>query len=136
MSFNSWEQRTLADIEENLSASAPELASLLAIFNRLTAGEDMPAHARAPRHLLGARPRRGCRRPSSPRYQQARQLRALQRLSRACLVLWVIFSAGMVTIAVVLSGVGSQACPASWAHACSRLVNGHGSHGGPYLTGR
>jgi hypothetical protein len=135
MSFNSWERRALARIEQSLSASAPVLVSMLAIFNRLTAGEDMPAHTRIRRRLLGWRSRRGRRQLSSPRYQQARQLRALQRLSRACLVLWVVFSVGMVTLAVVLSGVGPQTCPAPWANACSRFAHGSAPRTGASLTG-
>lgn len=46
MSPSSWEQRTLSCIADELAASDPKLASTLAVFNRLTWGEKMPARQR------------------------------------------------------------------------------------------
>lgn len=128
MSLDSWERRSLVVIEESLSASAPELGSLLATFNRLTAGEDMPPHAkmrwRPPqrRPRKSRRPRRGrqprgglprrCRRRRSrgplrvPQYLQERQFHVVERWWKAYLAIWVIFFVGMVAAAVALSNAG------------------------------
>jgi hypothetical protein len=62
VSLDAWEERTLKSIAENLAASAPELASRLSVFDRLTSGERMPEDSRAkaegrPGHHR-ARPRR------------------------------------------------------------------------------
>ena len=46
MSISQREQETLDDIEHDLAGSGPELASKLAIFVRLTAGEEMPKRER------------------------------------------------------------------------------------------
>jgi hypothetical protein len=42
MSVNEPERQTLGWIEDGLAGSDPRLASILNIFSRLTAGEDMP----------------------------------------------------------------------------------------------
>src|SRR6476660_9805931 len=47
VSLSSWEQRTLSCIADELAASDPKLASILAVFNRLTRGEAMPARQHA-----------------------------------------------------------------------------------------
>lgn len=129
MSLDSWENRSLAVIEESLSASAPELGSLLAMFNRLTAGEDMPPHAkmrwrppqrrprksrRPPRGRQPCGPPRRCRRRGSrrlqrvPQYLQERQFHVVERWWKAYLALWVIFFVGMVATAVALSNAGPR----------------------------
>ena len=123
MALNSWERRSLAVIEEDLSASAPELQSLLTMFNGLAAGEDMPAHARARRLPRPGRPRRSSRQPRTPRHQQARQFDALQSWWPACVAVWVIFFVGMVATAVALSSVGPQRCPSARAAGCSSLAH-------------
>ena len=47
MSLDAWEQRALNSIAESLTASAPEFASRLSVFNRLTSGEQMPEDLQA-----------------------------------------------------------------------------------------
>lgn len=120
MSLNSREQRALTVIEQSLSASAPELASLVSMFNRLAEGEAMPVRrrdpGRLPRGAGGSRPRRGTR-----GYPGAPQVRALQRFSQMCLVLWVAVSAGLVALAVTLSGYGPRSCQVSPAAACCQM---------------
>lgn len=44
MSLDAWEERALGSIADGLSASAPELASRLSVFNQLTCGERMPEY--------------------------------------------------------------------------------------------
>ncbi len=46
MSISRQEQETLDVIEKDLASSGPKLASMLATFARLTAGEDMPVRER------------------------------------------------------------------------------------------
>src|SRR5262249_52758167 len=41
------ERRTLSCIADELADSAPELASFLSVFNRLTSGEELPQHRHA-----------------------------------------------------------------------------------------
>ena len=57
MSLSARENYTLYSIEYRLSGTDPELASLLDMFTRLTAGEDMPA-----REKIRMRRRPTCRR--------------------------------------------------------------------------
>ena len=123
MSLDSWERRSLAALEESLSASAPELESLLAMFNRLTASEAMPSHAkirwlprghrpRQPRRLPRARllrRRRTRRLPRAPLYLRQRRSSVLERWWKAYLAIWVIFFVGLVATAVALSSAGPQA---------------------------
>lgn len=66
MSLDAWEEHSLSSIADDLVASAPELATRLLMFNRLTSGERMPESVRAAekarREHHGARPRRRNRR--------------------------------------------------------------------------
>ena len=43
MSLSAWEQRNLHSIKDGLAGSDPGLATLLATFNQLASGEEMPA---------------------------------------------------------------------------------------------
>ena len=49
------ESQTLGVIEDRLAGSDPKLASKLAIFSRLTSGEDMPGRERIRRRQLHLR---------------------------------------------------------------------------------
>lgn len=93
MSRTTREQRTLAAVDGQLTSAAPRLAAQLAIFTWLSADEEMPAHEQIPpaRHHP--------------------HLAKLQDWSLACLLLWLITTAAMLTAAVTLSG-GGPACPA------------------------
>jgi hypothetical protein len=76
MSLDAWEERALNSIAADLAASAPELASRLSVFNRLTSGEQMPedlqAKAEGRRGHHGARPRRRHRRVRADRMKGSR----------------------------------------------------------------
>jgi CHASE1-domain containing sensor protein len=67
MSLSSHEQHALHSIEDRLCVSDPELASLLATFSRLTAGEDMPVREKTPASRVAAR--RSHRRRPAIRYR-------------------------------------------------------------------
>jgi hypothetical protein len=48
MSLNEPEMQALGWIEDGLAGSDPRLASMLNIFSRLAAGEEIPAASRSP----------------------------------------------------------------------------------------
>jgi hypothetical protein len=106
MSLSSHEQHALHSIEDRLCVAAPELASLLATFSRLTAGEDMPAREKTPadrvalcrshrlRSALRYRTRRLAGRPRRPLLWQA-----------AGLVLGLLVAVGVVAGAMAITGL-------------------------------
>ena len=106
MSLSSHEQHALHSIEDRLCVSDPELASLLATFTRLNAGEDMPVREKAPaspgttrhshrrRHPLRYRARRLVRRPQRSSLRQA-----------AGLVLGLLVAAALVVGAMAITGL-------------------------------
>jgi len=123
MSLNEPQRQALGCIADGLAGSDPRLASMLDIFSRLAAGEEMPArekirvrHGRPTAH----RPRRARRHPRRGRaLPQAR--RRYPRLGRqqAMLLLWVVISAGLLAVALVLNTSGHKACIQSMGTACS-----------------
>lgn len=95
MSLSAHDQRVLDVMEHRLSDAAPELASLLAGFTRLAAGEEMPVRER---------------------------IRAgWQRLTwdRAWLLLGVLISLALITMAVAAGGSGGKQACSAWVTACA-----------------
>jgi hypothetical protein len=134
MSLTEPQRRALGCIEHGLAGSDPRLASMLTIFSRLAAGEEMPAREKT-------RVRRG--RPAAHRSRRARrhprqgtalpQARWLYpRLGRqqAMLLLWAVISAALLAIALVLNTSGHKACIQSMGTACPSPP----SHSGPGST--
>jgi hypothetical protein len=109
------ESQALDAIAHGLAGSDPRLASMLNIFSRLAAGEEMPAREkiRIRRGWPPARPRRARRRPR----------RGTARLGRpqAMLLLWVGISAGLIAVALALNTSGHHACVRSMGTACLSL---------------
>ena len=109
MSVSERERQALGSIEDGLAGSHPALASMLGIFSRLTSGEEMPAgeEIRIRRGRAAAcRPRRAPRRRyARPRWQ-------------ATLLLWVVISAGLLAVLLVLGNRGHKACSRSAGTAC------------------
>ncbi len=110
MSLNESEMQALGCIADGLAGSDPRLASMLNIFARLAAGEEMPARekirirrgrpaAHGPRRTR-RHPRRGIAFP------QARRLYPRLGLQQAMLLLWVVISAGTLAVALVLNTSG------------------------------
>src|SRR5215472_9985284 len=122
MSLNQSEAQALGSIADGLAGSDPSLASMLNIFSRLAAGEEMPArektrvrHGRSAAH----RPRRARRHPrQGTALPQARRLYARLGWQQAMLLLWVVISAGLVAVALVLNSSGHRACIRSMGMAC------------------
>ena len=94
MSLSQSEMQALGWIEDGLTGSDPSLASMLNIFSRLGAGEEMPADEKlrvGPGRSAAHRPRR---------------LYPHLGLQGVTLLLWAVVTAGMLAVALVLSTSG------------------------------
>jgi hypothetical protein len=121
MSLNEPEMQALGWIQDGLAGSDPRLASMLSIFSRLAAGEEMPAREKIPVRGRPAadRPRRARRHPRRDiALPQARRLYPRLGLQQAMLLLWVVISAGLLAIALVLSTRGHKGCIQSMGTTC------------------
>jgi len=106
--LNDAEQRTLGRIADELAGSAPELTSMLTVFNRLTSGEDMPSEA----HAVSGTQAPGARRPGN---------RIRRQLLPITAVALTVIAAIVVTVVMTLTSHGSGAqpgCTPSWAVVC------------------
>jgi hypothetical protein len=129
MSFDELDRQALGPIEDGLAGSDPGLASKLNIFSRLVAGEEMLVHEKiqARRGWPGARrprrvrqhPRRGTAlRPPHRPYRRS-------RWPQAMLLVWVVISAGLLTLALVLNTSGRHvSCNRSAGTQCLALRSG------------
>jgi hypothetical protein len=128
MSLTERESQALGSIAHGLAGSEPRLASMLHIFSRLAAGEEMPAREkiRIRREWPPARPRRARRHPHRGR-------------PPAMLLLWAGISAALLTVALALNACGhthgqSAGCAIVQLHpqahmignACPRANGGSG----------
>jgi hypothetical protein len=91
------EQQALRSIDGGLTVSAPRLASQLAMFTKLTAGEAFPA-----RESIGAR---WC----------SRGLRWPQMWP----VLWLVISVALIAVGLAVGHVGGQGTCHARAPACA-----------------
>ena len=134
MSLTEPETQALGTIEHGLVGSDPRLASMLNIFSRLAAGEEMPARekTRVRRGRLTAhRPRRTRRHPRRGTGRpQARRRYARLGGQQAMLLLWAVISAALLTIALALNTSGHKTCIQSMGTACPSPP----SHSGPSST--
>ena len=108
MSFTELERQALGSIAAGLTDSDPRLASMLTIFSRLAAGEEMPAREKVPVRR---------RRPAAHRPRRTRRYPRLG-WQQAMLLLWVVISAGLVAVALVLNNSGHKACIQSMGTVC------------------
>src|SRR5215472_12535047 len=122
MSLNQLEKQALGSIADGLAGSDPRLASMLTIFSRLAAGEEMPARqkTRARRGRPAAhRPRRARRYPRRGTARpQTRRLYARLGWQRAILLLWAVISAALLTVALALNTSSRKTCARSMGTAC------------------
>jgi hypothetical protein len=88
VSLTEREQRILSRVAEELRRTAPVLVSLLTVFNRLVADEEMPRR----------RPLRRIRRKLSAK-----------TLTWGFISTWTIMTVGMITVALVLSHISHGA---------------------------
>ena len=103
MSITEPETQALGSIADGLAGADPRLASMLAIFSRLAAGEEMPARRY---------PRRGVAFP------HARRRYARLGWQQAMLVLGAVISAAMLAAALALTASGPTTCARSMGTAC------------------
>jgi hypothetical protein len=116
MSISEQERQTLESIENELVLSAPKLASMLAIFTRLTASEKMPARRPVGRSS-GLRPRTGCT-AGPPAPGQPRRARPRQPVRHW---LWLPIAVALLALTVMLGhGTGRTTCTAGPAAAVCR----------------
>jgi hypothetical protein len=114
MSLSAREKRALHSIEGGLAGSAPQLASLLATFSQLAAGEEMPERAKI-RALPPHRARRPRQHPGRDGVlRHARRLYLRLGWQQTMLLLWLVVSLGLIAVALVLSRGGHAACTQSW----------------------
>ena len=113
MGLSAWEQQVLDSVRDHLVSSHPALTARLAIFTRLTSDEEMPAREKI---QPGSRP---MARPSS-RPRLARRVYQRLGFQRAALLLWLVTSAALISVALVVSHTGTQStCTGSWATLCT-----------------
>ena len=122
MSFTELERQALGSIADALAGSDPRLASMLAIFSRLAAGEEMPVRekTRARRGRPAAyRPRRARRRPRRGiAFPQPRRRYPRLGWQQAMVVLGAVIVAALVTAALALTASGPKTCVRSMGTAC------------------
>jgi len=105
MSPAGWELQALNSIQSALGHTDPKLASLLAGFSRLASSEEMPTHERV---------RSPLRHPPDRRSYRRRRGKALDHgrgLQRTVVLIWLVTSVALITVAVILSNGGPAACP-------------------------
>jgi hypothetical protein len=131
MSFTELERQALGSIADGLAGSDPRLASMLDIFSRLAAGEEMPVRetirirrgrpaANRPPHAR-RHPRRGITLP------QARRLYPRLGWQQAMPLLWAVITAALLAIALILNTSGHNApCTRSMRTACPSPPSGSG----------
>jgi len=98
MTLSERDKQALGSIENGLAGSDPLLASMLNIFSRLAAGEEMPA-----------RKKTRVRRDPRPGW------------SRAMLLAWVAISGGLLAVALILNTGGHKACIGWTGTGCPSL---------------
>jgi hypothetical protein len=109
MSPGGWERQALDSIQSTLGDADPELAALLATFSRLVSGEQMPLHEKV-RSALRNPPRR-----RRPRPRRGKALSRRLGPARAAVLIWLLASVTLITVAVILShGGGPASCPQAW----------------------
>jgi len=122
MSLNQLERQALGSIADGLAGSDPRLASMLTIFSRLAAGEEMPAREntrarrRRPAALRPHRARRHPRRGTAVPHPGRRYPR--RGWQQAMLVLGAVVSAALLTAALALTASGHQTCARPMGTAC------------------
>jgi len=122
MSFTELDRQALGSIADGLAGSDPRLASMLSIFSRLAAGEEMPAREET-RGRRGRpavlRPRRARRHPRrGTAFPQPRRLYSRLGWQQARLLLGAVISAALLTAALALTASGPTTCARPMRTAC------------------
>lgn len=123
MSLSAHEQQELDLIEDQITASDPALASLLATFARLAADEELPAREQ----IRAGRNPRGQRCPSLP--GTFRRPGGPATRPGLAVLLWLTVSIALVVSALVISRGGGKGCTAPGL-TCAGQAPAHGLHPG------
>ncbi len=130
MGLSAWEQQALDSIKSGIVVSDPELAALLSAFTRLASGEEMPD-----RENVSTGPPQFLRRLHRSRWhyrlRRARQRGGFQKT--ALLSLWLLTTAALIAVVVILSTSGSHGntCAETAPTACAGLTPTNNSPGSP-----
>lgn len=115
VSLSARDKEALDLIEEGLAGSDPRFAAKLSAFSRLTDGGEMPARERI----------RAAGRPSAFRglllrdSDSGRRTRPRRSFYWVTLIVWLLISAAMVSVALVLSHSGPPACARGQGTGCA-----------------
>ena len=126
MSLSARDRQALGSIQDQITGSDPQLASLMTMFTRLASGEEMPALEEI--RAGGRRPRaRAAAGRTAARTPCALSGRTRRRLSRkpALYLLWLTVAITLVTVTLAINcGGGTGSCTQSWAAlgACAGQV--------------
>jgi hypothetical protein len=122
MSLTVREQQALEELASRLARSDPTLAAKLAIFSRLTSGEEMPVRESA-RLTCGSAGESTCR-PGGAGSRPALGARLLYRhlgLPGVAALVWLVIAVALIAVAVTITGgtKGTGTCTASWPVPCA-----------------
>src|SRR5262249_32296047 len=106
VSLDANEQRTLNGIADELAASHPKLASILSVFSRLTRGEEFPIRQDTDK---GRRREPGHSRRSRGRIRKHSRHRQTIRVAWRVIAAWILISAALITVGIMLSHIGHGA---------------------------
>lgn len=125
MSISERERQALDSIENELARSAPRLASMLAMFSRLTSGEQMPAREPAGRAAGAPGSPAGTAGRAGPRRVWRR------RIGGAALAwLWLAAVAALLALMVTLThDTRVSPCTHSLTTACQQTTGVHPAGG-------
>jgi len=120
MSLSAKDCQVLGSIQDQITGSDSQLASLMTMFTRLASGEEMPTLE----DIRAAAGRTAARTPC------ALSRRTRRRLSRqpALYLLWLTVAITLVTVTLAINcGGGTGSCTQSWAGlgACAGQVPAH-----------
>ena len=118
VSLSAHEQRTLSGIADELAASDPKLASILSVFNRLTRGEELPIRQDTDK---SRRRESGHSRRSRGRIRKHHRNRRTIRVAWRAIAAWILISAALITVGIMLSHIGHGA-DGRWRSTQSSLV--------------
>jgi hypothetical protein len=113
MSLSAHERQALDGIADQLAHSDPRLASLLATFNRLASGEEMPTGEK----VIAAR---------RPPLRRARWVYERLGFQRTALLVSLVLGVALVLFALAANhGTTGRACTASWTVTCAGRAPAH-----------
>ena len=123
MSLNEPHRQALGSIADGLAGSDPRLASMLTIFSRLAAGEEMPVREKT----RARRGRSAARRPRRARWHPRRGIAFPQPRRRhprpgwqqAMLLLGAVVCAALLTAVLALTVSGHNTCARPMGTACT-----------------